>query len=326
MRRALVTGAGGFIGSHLVERLLDDGWRVRALVHYHSSPEWGWLEPLRHLAPEGLEVVRGDITDPVQMRELAAGQEVVFHLAALISVAYSLRAPRAVFGTNILGTANMAEAARDQGVRRLVLMSSSEVYGSALRVPMDESHPLQAQSPYAASKIGAEKVVESYVRAFGLSAVTVRAFNTYGPRQSTRAIVPTIITQALQRRTLELGALHPVRDLNYVEDTVGGLVAAGGAGEHASGATVNLGRGEGVSIGELVELVGEVLGTSLEVRTDPERVRPPSSEVDRLVCDNGRARDLLGWRPAVTLRQGLERTVEWIRSHPEAFATLDYQV
>jgi dTDP-glucose 4,6-dehydratase len=325
-RTAAVTGAGGFIGSHLVERLLADGWRVRALVRYHSSPGWGWLEELRHEAPDDLEVVRGDITDPGQMRDFVAGREVVLHLAAMISVAYSFRAPSTVFETNVMGTVRVADAAREHRVRRFVLMSSSEVYGSALRVPIDEDHPLQAQSPYAASKVAAEKVVESYVRSFGLPAVTVRSFNTFGPRQSTRAIVPTIVTQALEREAIELGSVHPVRDLSYVEDTVAGLVAAVEADAEAIGQVVNLGRGKGVSVGELAERVCGLLGRPLEIRTDPERVRPADSEVDRLVCDNRRARELLGWEPRVGLEEGLVRTIGWIRAHRDRFPTLDYQV
>lgn len=325
-RTAVVTGAGGFIGSHLVERLLAEGWEVRALLHYHSSPSWGWLEELRGREVDGLEVVRGDITDPARMRALLAGREVVFHLAALISVAYSFQAPRTVFETNVMGTVNLAEAAREERVSRFVLMSSSEVYGSALHVPIAETHPLQAQSPYAASKIAAEKVVESYARAFGLPAVTVRAFNTFGPRQSARAIVPTLVVQALERDTIELGATYPVRDLTYVEDTVAGLVAAAEAAEAAEGRTVNLGRGEGISVGELAELVCDLLGRPCRLRTDRERVRPEGSEVDRLVSDNRLASELLGWRPRVSLREGLERTIAWIRSHRDSFATLDYQV
>jgi dTDP-glucose 4,6-dehydratase len=325
-RNAVVTGAGGFIGSHLVERLLRDGWRVRALIHYRGSPSWGWLEGMRDKGVSELEVVRGDITDPAQMRELLAGQEVVFHLAALISVAYSFKAPRTFFETNGMGTVNLAEAAREQGVNRFVLMSSSEVYGSALQVPIGETHLLQAQSPYAASKIAAEKVIESYVRAFELSAVTVRAFNTFGPRQSARAIVPTIVAQALERDTIELGATHPVRDLTYVEDTVAGLVAAGEAGEGAAGKTLNLGRGEGISVGDLAGLICELLGRPCHVRTDQERVRPEGSEVDRLISDNRLASEVLGWCPRVSLQDGLLRTIAWIRSNRDSFPTLEYQV
>lgn len=325
-RSVAVTGAGGFIGSHLVERLLADGWRVRALVRYHSSPGWGWLEGLRHSKPDNLEVFRGDIVDPAQMRDFVAGHGAVLHLAALISVAYSFRAPSSVFETNVMGTVNLAEAAREQGVRRFVLMSSSEVYGSALRVPIDEEHPLQAQSPYAASKIGAEKAVESFVRSFDLPAVTVRAFNTFGPRQSARAIVPTIITQALERETIALGSVHPVRDLNYVDDTVAGLIAAVEAGEEAVGEVVNLGRGEGVSVGELAERICGLLGRPARIEADPERVRPAGSEVDRLVCDNRRAKEVLGWTPRVELGEGLERTIAWVREHRASFPTLEYQI
>ena len=325
-RTAVVTGAGGFIGSHLVEHLLEASWRVRALIHYHSTPSWGWLEGIRARRSPELEVVRGDITDPAQMRDLLADRDVVFHLAALISVPYSLQAPRTYFETNVMGTVNLAEAARENGTRRLVLMSSSEVYGSALRVPIDETHVLQAQSPYAASKIAAEKVIESYVRAFGLSAVTVRAFNTFGPRQSARAIVPTIVAQALERETIELGATYPIRDLTYVEDTVAGLVAAAEAGAGAVGRTVNLGRGEGISVGDLAELVCQLLGRACNLRTERQRVRPESSEVDRLVSDNSLASEVLGWRPRVPLREGLLKTIDWIRSNRGSFPTLEYQV
>lgn len=325
-RTAVVTGAGGFIGSHLVEHLLAGSWRVRALIHYHSSPTWGWLEEQRDREAPELEVVRGDITDPRQMRDLLAGQDVVFHLAALISVAYSFEAPRAFFDTNVMGTVNLAEAARDQGVARFVLMSSSEVYGSALELPISESHPLQAQSPYAASKIAAEKVIESYARSFGLSTVTVRAFNTFGPRQSARAIIPTIIAQALVRETIELGATYPVRDLTYVDDTVAGLMAAAQAGEEAAGKTVNLGRGEGISVGDLAALVCDLLERPCHLRTDDKRVRPEGSEVDRLVSDNRLAAEVIGWRPRTSLREGLMRTISWIRAHRDSFPTLDYQV
>lgn len=325
-RSALVTGAAGFIGSHLVERLLSAGWRVRALVHYHSTPGWGWLEPHREQETAGLEVLRGDVMDPAQMCEIVQGRDVVFHLAALISIPYSFQAPRAVFETNLMGTVNLLEAARKQGVRRFVLMSSSEVYGSAQRIPMDEEHPLQAQSPYAASKIAAEKAAESYSRSFGLSAVIVRAFNTFGPRQSTRAIVPTLITQALQWEVLELGSLEPIRDLNYVDDTVNGLVAAGLAGDEVNGQAINVGRGEGISIGDLAKLVCRIVGRSFLVELDERRIRPAKSEVSRLVCDRRKAVETLGWSPSVSLHDGLQRTISWIRQHPEHFPTLDYQV
>lgn len=310
----------------MVERLLADGWCVRALVHYHSSSGWGWLEPHRETRTTGLEVIRGDVTDPAQMRDCVEGREVVFHLAALISVPYSFQAPRAVFETNLMGTVNLLEAAREADVGRFVLMSSSEVYGSARQIPMDEAHPLQAQSPYAASKIAAEKAAESFSRSFGLSSVVVRAFNTFGPRQSTRAIVPTIITQAMRRKVVELGTLEPVRDLNYVDDTVNGLVAAALAGDEVSGQAVNVGRGEGISIGDLAKLICELVGRSFQVELDERRVRPEASEVNRLVCDHRKAEEMLGWRPRISLREGLQRTISWIRQHPEHFPTLDYQV
>ncbi len=325
-RRALVTGAGGFIGSHLVERLLDEDWRVRALVHYDSSSRWGHLEALRADPPRGLEVVAGDVTDPEQARRAVDGREVVFHLAAHISIPYSYEAARAFFETNALGTLNLAQAALDCGVGRFVLTSTSEVYGTARYTPIDEEHPLQAQSPYAASKIAAEKVVESFVRSFELPAITLRPFNTFGPRQSTRAIVPTIITQALAQPEIQLGSLDPVRDMTFVADTVAGFLAAADAPAEALGGVFNLGSGEGVSIGELVERVGALLGRQPAVRTDPRRVRPTASEVLRLVSDNSRAREVLGWSPRVSLDDGLDRTIRWIRDHPGEAGSLDYAI
>jgi dTDP-glucose 4,6-dehydratase len=325
-RHALVTGAGGFIGSHLVERLLEEGWQVRALVHYDSSSRWGWLEGLRSRPPAGLKVVSGDVTDPEQTRRAVEGRDTVFHLAALISVAYSYEAARAFVETNTLGTLNLAQAALDAGVSRFILTSTSEVYGSARYTPIDEEHPLQAQSPYAASKVGAEKIVESFARSYGLPAITLRPFNTFGPRQSTRAIVPTIITQALAGPEMQLGSLEPVRDLTFVADTVAGFVAAADAPTEALGRVFNLGSGRGVSIGELVERVGEILGVRPAVRTDPRRVRPAASEVLRLVSDNSRAREILGWSPRVSLDDGLERTIRWIRDHPGKAGSLDYAI
>lgn len=327
---ACVTGAGGFIGSHLVEALIAAGWRVRALVHYNSRSHDGWLETVAQDthpgAPAALEIVRGDVADPFQMRELVAGCDLVFHLAALIGIPYSYVAPASYVQTNLVGTLNLAEAALQAGVKRFIHTSTSETYGTALYTPMDESHPLQAQSPYAASKIAADKMIESFTRSFGLPAITVRPFNTYGPRQSTRAVIPTIITQALHGKVIRLGSLSPVRDLTYVGDTVAGFLAAAGAPAAADGTVVNLGTGMGVCIGDLAKTIFEILGGSFEIRTEEARQRPALSEVMELISDNSRARASLGWSPRVALRQGLEQTIAWVDAHRGAFKSGQYAV
>jgi NAD dependent epimerase/dehydratase len=312
--KVLVTGAGGFIGSHLVERLDARGYEVRALVHYNALDSWSHLEHLPADVRGRLDVVAGDIADAGRVEEVVRGCAVVFHLAALISIPYSYAAPRSYIAANVEGTANVAAACRRLGVRRLVHTSTSEVYGSAQYVPIDERHPLVAQSPYAATKIAADKIVESYANSFGLPAITVRPFNTYGPRQSTRAVLPTIVTQALTGNVVRLGSLDPVRDLTFVTDTADGFIAAAEA-EGGLGEVVNLGTGEGVSIAALVEEVGRVLGKQLHVETDPQRVRPEKSEVTRLVSDNRKAAALLGWRPRVPLAEGLARTVAALEAH-----------
>jgi dTDP-glucose 4,6-dehydratase len=327
---ALVTGAGGFIGSHLVEALLGAGWRVRALVHYNSRSHDGWLETLSQgpsaLPSPGLEIVRGDVTDPFQMRDLVVGCGLVFHLAALIGIPYSYVAPASYVQTNLVGTLNLAEAALKAGVKRFVHTSTSETYGTGLYTPMDEGHPLQAQSPYAASKIAGDKMIEGFVRSFGLPAITVRPFNTYGPRQSARAVIPTIITQALAGRVIRLGSLSPVRDLTYVGDTVAGFMAAATAPVEANGSLVNLGTGHAVSIGELAALIFDILGGTFEILTEDARKRPDQSEVMQLVSNNERARTLLGWTPRVPLREGLVRTIAWIDAHRDGYRPGQYAV
>lgn len=312
MKHALVTGAGGFIGSHLVERLLHDGCSVTALVRYNSRGSFGWLEGVRHPA---LTVRLGDVTDAHFVRGLFAdGVDTVFHLAALIGIPYSYDAPLSYFRTNVEGTLHLAQAARDAGVRRFVHTSTSEVYGTAQYTPIDERHPLQGQSPYSASKIAADKLVESFHCSFGLPVVTVRPFNTYGPRQSLRAVIPTIVAQALAGGAVRLGSLDPVRDLTYAEDTAAGFVAAAAAPDEALGRVFNLGTGAAVSVGELVERIGSLLGRRLEVCVEQARVRPERSEVRVLLSDNRQARDVLGWKPACSLDEGLRRTIDWFRS------------
>lgn len=324
--RVLVTGAGGFIGSHLVEELAGRGARVRALVRYNSRSHWGFLEELpRGLAPR-VEVLAGDVCDPFCVMDLAKDQEVVFHLAALIAIPYSYQAPAGYVAANVAGTLNVLEACRRRGVRKLVHTSTSETYGTARYAPIDEEHPLQGQSPYSASKIAADKMVESYHRSFALPAATVRPFNTYGPRQSARAVLPAIISQICAgRKALDLGDLRPVRDFNYVSDTVAGFLAAA-ASPKSVGEVINIGSGRAVSIGQAARAVLRLTGRRLPVREDSRRLRPPKSEVFRLLCDNRKARRLLGWRPRVPLEEGLERTIAYVRAHAGRYKADLYNV
>lgn len=312
---AVVTGAGGFIGSHLTERLLSQGLRVRALVHYNSRSHPGFLAE-RSAENRDLEIVFGDVTDHHQMRDLLAGADVVCHLAALIGIPYSYAAPRSYVATNVEGTLNLLLAARDAGVGRFVHTSTSEVYGTAQALPIAEDHPLRAQSPYAASKIAADQLVESFHLSFGLPTVIVRPFNTYGPRQSARAVIPTIIRQALAGPVVRLGATDTVRDLTFVTDTVRGLAAAAGA-EGAVGATIHLGNGVGWSIAQVAQAIFDLLGGEFRIETDERRLRPQGSEVRELVCDRSLASQLLDWRPEVPLAEGLRETIDWMRSHRE---------
>ncbi len=315
----LVTGAGGFIGSHLTEALARSGRRVRCLLRYGSSGDLGFLAELPAELRAGLDIRRGDLLDGEFVADCCRGIDTVFHLGARISIPYSYEAPRDTFQVNALGTLNVIEAVRRAGVRRMVHVSTSEVFGSAVQVPMDESHRLKAQSPYAASKIAADKLVESYVCSFGLPAVILRPFNTFGPRQSPRAVISTIIDQALRGGPVRLGSLWPRRDFTFVEDTVQGFIRAGEV-ETALGETFNLGTGRDVAIGTLAETIGALLGTPLEIVADDRRQRPPDSEVSRLLSDNGKARRLLGWEPRVSLEDGLRRTIDWWRRPGSPFA------
>jgi NAD dependent epimerase/dehydratase len=325
-RKALVTGAGGFIGSHLVERLVRDGARVRALCRYNSRNEHGALDWLDPQVVSEVDVQLGELRDLESVSRAVEGVEVVFHLGAQIAIPYSYVNARDYFETNVLGSLNVAQAALQHGVERVVHTSTSEVYGTAQTVPITEEHPLEAQSPYAASKIGADKLMDSFHRSHGLPVVVLRPFNTYGPRQSARAVIPTIISQALAGPQLRLGSTDPRRDLTFAEDTAAGFVAAATSPEAAVGRTVQLGTGESVSVGEIVDLVGELLGIALEVETDAARVRPEASEVRVLVSDPSRARELLGWEPSVPLRDGLERTLRWIEANQARFRTGEYVI
>jgi NAD dependent epimerase/dehydratase len=316
----VVTGAGGFIGSHLAERLLHEGAEVTALVRYNSRNHKGWLESVRD---PRLRVVAGDLSDSRFIGDLMVGQEICFHLGALIAIPYSYTAPEHVFQTNVLGTLAVAQGCLTAGVRRLVHTSTSEVYGTPDEVPISETSQLKGQSPYSASKIGADKLVESFHLSYGLPAVTLRPFNTYGPRQSMRAVLPTILVQALRRPTIALGSLWPRRDLTFVADTVEGFVRAALTPE-IEGQTLNLGVGEDVSIEELVEIVFDLLGGRKEIRLTEERTRPPASEVERLLSDNSRARELMGWEPRVALRDGVAQTMAWIQEHLDQFQHEEY--
>jgi NDP-hexose 4,6-dehydratase len=308
-----VTGADGFIGSHLTERLVRAGFRVRALALYTSAGSWGWLDDLDPEVLAEVDVVLGDVRDPGCVEPLLEGVEAVYHLAALIAIPYSYVAPRSYVETNVLGTLNVCEAARRHRTPRVVHVSTSETYGTARTVPIAEDHPLQAQSPYAASKAGADKVAESYHASFGVPVVTLRPFNTFGPRQSARAVIPTVVSQlAAGRRTLELGALEPTRDFLFVLDTVAAMHAVGTApADDVVGRVFNAGTGREISVGDLATTIAGLMGVRAEVHRDGRRVRPATSEVERLVCDSSRLRRTTGWAPAHDLEAGLKQTIAW---------------
>lgn len=324
-KQVLITGAGGFIGSHLTERLVREGARVRAFVRYNSRQEIGLLALLPRDLLVALEVIPGDLRDGEAIRRAMAGIDVVFHLGALIAIPYSYVHPREVVETNVLGTLNVLMAARDLGTARVVHTSTSEVYGTARYAPIDEAHPLQGQSPYSASKIGADKIAESFHRSFGLPVATIRPFNTYGPRQSARAVIPTIITQALVGSEVRLGALDPVRDFTFVEDTADGFLRVGWAPE-AVGQEINIGGGECISIGNLAAKILALVGRDLPVLGDSQRLRPAQSEVMKLHAGADKARNLLGWEAKVALEEGLRRTIEWISQNMRLYRPGVYEV
>jgi len=322
-KRLLVTGAGGFIGSHLTERLVELGGDVRAFVEYNSLGSWGWLDDSPHRAE--VDVVLGDVRDPDSIGAATSGMDVVFHLAALIAIPHSYAAPRSYVDTNVVGTLNVLDAARKADVDLVVHTSTSEVYGTAQQVPIDEAHALQAQSPYAASKIAADKVAEAFHLSYGLPVATVRPFNAYGPRQSARAVIPTILTQALTGETIMLGNVAPTRDFTFVRDTAEAFVLAAGAPE-CVGRVVNVGSGKEISIGQLVERISKALGREVAVVYDDGRVRPPTSEVERLCADASVARTVLGWEPRTSLDEGLAATAEWIEENLERYRVGAYSV
>lgn len=323
-KKILVTGAGGFIGSHLVETLSTHGAQVRGFVRYNSRGDGGLLRDLAPGILRQIEIVAGDLRDEDAVRKAVQGCEIVFHLGALISIPYSYFHPVEVASTNITGTLNVLQACRDFSVSKLVHTSTSEVYGTARIVPINEAHPLQGQSPYSASKIGADKLAESFYCAFGLPVITVRPFNTFGPRQSARAVIPTIITQALVKDSVKLGNLDATRDFTYVSDTVAGFIAAAFS-EKGLGECINLGTGQEIRIGELVEQIVKIIGRAVPIEIQQERLRPEKSEVMRLISDNTHAREVLGWKPVVSLDDGLARTIAWIGNHLDRYKIGQYE-
>ena len=325
-KRVLITGAGGFIGSHLTEQAVAAGAKVRAIVHYNGRGDLGHLTQLDAAARASVEIVSSDVRDRTAMKQAVEGCDVVLHLAALIGIPYSYRAPQSYVDVNIVGTLNILEACRDVGVARLVHTSTSETYGTAQYVPIDEKHPLHAQSPYAATKVAADQLAYSYFASFQTPVVIVRPFNTYGPRQSMRAVIPTIIAQALAGDQLKLGSLTPVRDFLFVKDTARGFLAAATAGDAALGEVLNLGTGVGVTIGDVVDRVGKRLNKQLKVTTNDDRLRPEKSEVLQLLCSAEKTKRLTGWEPKVDLDAGLAETIAWIDQHRDKYRATEYAV
>ena len=313
MEKILVTGADGFIGSHLVEHLLLKGYSVKAFVYYNSFNSWGWLDTFPETLLSEIEIFAGDIRDPNGVRKSLEGVDSVFHLAALIGIPFSYHSPDNYVDTNIKGTLNILQGARDLGLERVLITSTSEVYGTALQVPIDEKHPRQGQSPYSATKIGADFMAESFYKSFDLPITIVRPFNTYGPRQSARAVIPTIITQLLNdAKNIELGALSPTRDFVFVKDTVSGFIEIAESNE-SIGEDINIATGKEISIGKLAKLLIKLTDSQAEIITDEKRLRPDKSEVDRLLGDNTKIKQLTNWKVSYPLEKGLKETIDWFR-------------
>ncbi len=324
--KVLVTGADGFIGSHLTEELVKKGYDVRAFAYYNSFNTWGWLDTLPKDIMDHIEVFTGDIRDPNGVRTAMQGTEEVFHLAALIAIPFSYHSPDSYVDTNIKGTLNVLQAARDLDVRKIMVTSTSEVYGTAQYVPIDEKHPYQGQSPYSATKIGADRLAESFYRSFELPVAIVRPFNTYGPRQSARAVIPTIITQLLAGKTeIKLGSLTPTRDFNYVKDTAAGFIAIAES-DKTVGEEINIATGQEISIGDLAKEIISQINPSAKIVCDEDRLRPDKSEVNRLLGDNTKIKALTEWKQKYTFSEGIAETIEWLRSNLDKYKTDIYNV
>lgn len=324
-KKILVTGAGGFIGSHLTEQLTQMGNNVTALVHYNSSNNWGNLELLEKEVLKDINVVAGNIEDPFCVQEVVKDQEFVFHLAALIGIPYSYRAPLNYVRTNVEGTLNIMDACLKSNVTKVIHTSTSETYGTALYTPIDEKHPLQGQSPYSASKIGADKIAESYFLSFNLPVATIRPFNAFGPRQSLRAVIPTIIAQALKSDTINLGSLTPVRDMNYVKNTVHGFIKIAES-DRSVGEVINIGSGKGLTIGEIADKIFHLMGKEVKILQDNTRIRPDKSEVFTLICDSSKSKQLTNWEEVVSFDDGLKETIDWVSSHTHLLKSDIYNV
>lgn len=314
-KKVLVTGAEGFIGSHLTERLVELGAKVTAFVLYNSTNSWGWLETLKPEIKTKINIYTGDVRDELSVRQAINDMEVVFHLAALIAIPYSYSAPVSYVDTNIKGTLNILQASKEMNVQKIIHTSTSETYGTAQYVPIDEKHPLQGQSPYSASKIGGDMMAESYYRSFNTPVAIIRPFNTYGPRQSARAVIPTIISQVLAgKENIKLGALTPTRDLNYVKDTVEGFIKIAES-DKTIGDVTNIGSGKEISVESLAKLIFDLMGKNINILSDEDRIRPENSEVNRLCADNRKALETTGWSPQYSLEQGLRETIEWMKDN-----------
>lgn len=326
-KKVLVTGSEGFIGSHLTERLVKLGADVTALVQYNSFNNWGWIDSFDKNVKDSLNVITGDIREYDNVKRMVKGQEVIMHLAALIAIPYSYLSPMAYVRTNVEGTTNVLEACRDEdNIEKIVHTSTSETYGTALYVPIDEKHPMQGQSPYSASKIGADKMAESFYKSFNLPIVTLRPFNTYGPRQSARAVIPTIISQILAgKKEIQLGSLTPTRDFNYVKDTAEAFIKVAES-DKTIGEVINAGSNYEISIGDLVKKIIELTNNEVKIICDEERIRPEKSEVNRLWADNTKIKELTDWAPKYTLDEGLKETIEWIKNNIQYFKTDIYNV
>lgn len=326
MKKVLVTGADGFIGSHLTEALLEKGYQVKAFTYYNSFNSWGWLDSLPKEKLNEIEIFSGDIRDPNGVREAMRGVEGVFHLAALIAIPFSYHSPDSYVDTNIKGTLNVLQAARELGTERIMITSTSEVYGTAQYVPIDEKHPFQGQSPYSATKIGADRLAESFYRSFNLPISIVRPFNTYGPRQSARAVIPTIITQLLSgKEEIKLGSLSPTRDFNYVKDTVAGFIAIAES-DKTIGEEINIASQKEISIGELATEIINQINPSAQIVCEEQRLRPEKSEVNRLLGNNKKLKQLTNWEPHYSLQQGIEETIVWLKDNAERYKTDIYVI